>query len=823
MKKKDVIFNFTLEQYNKKYRNRRHRLIKYTKKQIEEFDEKYGHYEHNKKTYNLKTNHYLLKNRKWALIGDTYYEIPKPIRFTWFRNLRTCVQIAICTACPIVIASAIVVPIEIIKYTPDVKVIGANFDKANSKIALNEESTIAFIYPDNKIIDKVNHVKVGDTKIPEGPDGYELIQGNNHSSKIKICAKAMTSVKISVSIEYKEIYTVTIASSPAVGGTSSVSKSTGLFYNDQVELTASANDEYDFLGFYDGNTKLSDSSPYTYTVTASKNLIAKFKQRTYALTLQSDPADIGAELTGGGDYPYNTQVTITAKPVDDYTFLGWYDGDTKETDEMSFTYTTTKTPKTFTAKYKRKEYALTLKATPSGIGTTLTGNGNYISSSKVNISATAVTNYNFNGWYDGDTLLSKNLSFEYTTGKSAKTLTASFTPRVDAVTLDKTEIYSSKNATEKLTATVAPTSPTKKVTWDSDNKAVATVDTNGNIKCIADGVANITATSVDDPTKSATCKVTIDSNVLDFIKLTDTTCSVVPRPSVVRAGYNVSKLIIPEKNPYNSNQTVTTIPDDAFNFDEGNEYIKTVVLPSTLTTLGTSCFYGCSSLTTINLADTNVTVIPSNAFCETALTSISFNSGITEIGESAFMMTQISSVDLSTYTSLTTVLDFAFGACGATSIKFNDTITTLGEGAFAGNKCTFTVQSGGNYSTFDDNKALVYQGNTLLCYCNAPSTPTIPNYITTIGSYAFVSSSIVSITIPSNVTKIEANAFNSCYYQKGGKLKTMTFAETTQWYYLDYWTSEETAANLTNASTNAKNIGGSSKEKAWVEYYRKST
>jgi len=36
----NIITNRTLEQYNKKYRNRRYRLLKITKKEVEDFDKK---------------------------------------------------------------------------------------------------------------------------------------------------------------------------------------------------------------------------------------------------------------------------------------------------------------------------------------------------------------------------------------------------------------------------------------------------------------------------------------------------------------------------------------------------------------------------------------------------------------------------------------------------------------------------------------------------------------------------------------------------------------------------------------------------------------
>jgi len=85
MAKNNIVFNMSLEQYNKKYHNHRYRLIKFNKKEVEEFDKKHN-----------RNDKCLLATRKWALIGDAYYEIPRAPRFTWFRNLHVGIQIGTC-------------------------------------------------------------------------------------------------------------------------------------------------------------------------------------------------------------------------------------------------------------------------------------------------------------------------------------------------------------------------------------------------------------------------------------------------------------------------------------------------------------------------------------------------------------------------------------------------------------------------------------------------------------------------------------------------------------------------------------------------------
>ena len=66
-----------------------------------------------------------------------------------------------------------------------------------------------------------------------------------------------------------------------------------------------------------------------------------------------------------------------------------------------------------------------------------------------------------------------------------------------------------KDETLKVKATVTPSSADQGVTWNSSNTAVATVQSDGTVKSISPGVAQITATSKVDNTKTASCTVTV--------------------------------------------------------------------------------------------------------------------------------------------------------------------------------------------------------------------------------------------------------------------------------------------------------------------------
>ena len=85
------------------------------------------------------------------------------------------------------------------------------------------------------------------------------------------------------------------------------------------------------------------------------------------------------------------------------------------------------------------------------------------------------------------------------------------TDKVSGVKLNKSALEVIKGTTAQLTANVQPwTATDRTVTWISANPAIATVDQNGVVTGVAPGTTTITAISNLDPTKTASCKVTVD-------------------------------------------------------------------------------------------------------------------------------------------------------------------------------------------------------------------------------------------------------------------------------------------------------------------------
>ena len=85
---------------------------------------------------------------------------------------------------------------------------------------------------------------------------------------------------------------------------------------------------------------------------------------------------------------------------------------------------------------------------------------------------------------------------------------------VVGVSLDKTELELIEGETAELVAIVTPKdADNKNVTWSSSDESIATVDQNGKVTAVKEGVAIITVTT-EDGDKTATCKVTVKKKVI---------------------------------------------------------------------------------------------------------------------------------------------------------------------------------------------------------------------------------------------------------------------------------------------------------------------
>ena len=256
--------------------------------------------------------------------------------------------------------------------------------------------------------------------------------------------------------------------------------------------------------------------------------------------------------------------------------------------------------------------------------------------------------------------------------------------------------------------------------------------------------------------------------------------------------------------------TVTSIGSDAFYQCYS---LQSVTIPSTVTSIGSEAFYQCYSLKSVNI-QSGVTNIGQTAFANCiGLQSVTIPSTVTSIGGSAFGgCRSLQSVNIQS--GVTNIVDSEFSSCySLQSVTIPSTVTSLGEKAFY--DCyslqSVTIPSG--------VKSIV---NYIFQYCSSLQSVTIPSTVTRIGGSAFYQCySLQSVSIPSSVTSIGGGAFDrtNCILDFGNERTTVpTISSTSSIGYnfcivpdalYDQWCAATNWSTMTNKIVKYSDFHGS--------------
>lgn len=118
----------------------------------------------------------------------------------------------------------------------------------------------------------------------------------------------------------EEKYLLSIASSDGGSASGGGSYKSG----DVVQLTATTEQDYKFVGWYRDGSYLTDANPYNYTTRSQPDTVeARFELipiPEYTITVIPS---MGGSVSGGGTYEEGQSVTLSAMPQSGWTFVKW--------------------------------------------------------------------------------------------------------------------------------------------------------------------------------------------------------------------------------------------------------------------------------------------------------------------------------------------------------------------------------------------------------------------------------------------------------------------------------------------------------------------
>jgi uncharacterized repeat protein (TIGR02543 family) len=205
--------------------------------------------------------------------------------------------------------------------------------------------------------------------------------------------------------------------------------------NTNVTLRATPKESYKFIGWYEGDTLLSQDTTYTFTMNHNTVIQAKWESLSAFIinTINDNPESGDITSFTNQKYYDGDLVVLNAKAKDGYTFIGWYIDDILLNKSTSYSFKIY-SDLTLTAKWaKTYEFSTVNEDTNCGTITSFT-NEIFKENDEITVEATPATGHVFAGWYSGDTVVSTSPTFKFNINADL-TLTAKWATSVTLTTI----------------------------------------------------------------------------------------------------------------------------------------------------------------------------------------------------------------------------------------------------------------------------------------------------------------------------------------------------------------------------------------------------
>jgi hypothetical protein len=205
-----------------------------------------------------------------------------------------------------------------------------------------------------------------------------------------------------------DTFTVSVAANNASYG--SVSGGANYPYLEQASLTATANTNYAFENWTSNGVVVSTVNPFTFTVISDTSIIANFVPDTFTVSVAANNASYGS-VSGGADYPYLEQATLTGTANAGYAFENWTSNGVVISTTNPFVFTVT-SDTNMVANFVQT-FTVSVSANYASYGS-VSGGGIYNANDQATLTATANTNYAFENWTCNGVVVSTDNPFVFT-------------------------------------------------------------------------------------------------------------------------------------------------------------------------------------------------------------------------------------------------------------------------------------------------------------------------------------------------------------------------------------------------------------------------
>ncbi len=182
-----------------------------------------------------------------------------------------------------------------------------------------------------------------------------------------------------------------------------------------ISLSIEENEDYVYTGIYEDDTLVTSDLNYFFILDEDTSFTVKCEKVIHNYDFKINVVGEGnVSGSSNGTYVEGSTITLNASPNEGYHFDGYYEDDTLLSDDEVYTFNITKNIE-ITAKFALNlpKYSFSITSSEGGVvsGTT---SGSYDEGTKIELSATPLSGYRFDGYYDSNDILvssSKTYSF----------------------------------------------------------------------------------------------------------------------------------------------------------------------------------------------------------------------------------------------------------------------------------------------------------------------------------------------------------------------------------------------------------------------------